>query len=354
MPELRILQVCPNDKPPFLELCAANERAAALIGARTQTVFFAPTVGVPLPTARYLNVDSHGPRTLRRRLDALFPDVCFDLVLAHRYRGFISVARSALRYRQLVGVAHEFGMMTSRRRRLTRRYLAPGATLAGVSAAVMQELPAPRCVLPNPVDVGALEASALDREAARAALGIPSRQTVIGVIGRLHYKKRPLLAVDTFRKVHRVLDDAELVFLGDGDLRSELEERIAQIGLGASVSLKGNVPNARTLLRAFDAVLVCSSDAEAFGMVVAEAAALGVPVVAAPAPGPAEILGPVPGCADSATPEGLAAELVERLTDPELPDVLVTRIRECLGLHAHAERLAQLIAGEQIQRRDET
>jgi glycosyltransferase involved in cell wall biosynthesis len=49
--------------------------------------------------------------------------------------------------------------------------------------------------------------------------------------------------------------------------------------------------NARSLLRAFDVLLIVSEDREAFGMVALEAMAAGVPVLAQTAPGPGFVLG---------------------------------------------------------------
>lgn len=309
--------------------------------AQLQTVFIAPTTGTPYEDAHYLNVESTRSLSLvRRRLTELVGDGYFDLVIAHRYRSIVAVARSRLNYGRMVGVAHEFGLLRSTTRKLTRKWLAPKAVLAGVSEAVTAELSEPRCCLPNPVDVDALAESALDRDAARTRLGIDRAGYVVGVVGRLHYKKQPALALDAFAQFE-ASHPAELVFLGDGELRGELEAR-AQSG---SVRFLGHVPNAHTLMRAFDCLLVCSSNAEAFGMVVVEAAALGVPVVSTPAPGPKEILGPVPGCARSATAGDLANMLRAVRDRPVSGDQLRERVRSCYGLRAHGERIKALIAG---------
>ena len=76
------------------------------------------------------------------------------------------------------------------------------------------------------------------------------------------------------------------MFVGDGALRPRLEAEA-----GENVVFAGFKSNARTLLRAFDVVLLCSTGREAFGVVLLEAMAGGVPVVLADQPGPRSVVG---------------------------------------------------------------
>ena len=74
--------------------------------------------------------------------------------------------------------------------------------------------------------------------------------------------------------------------MGDGTLRSELERKA-----GSQVVFAGFRPDARRLLSAFDALLSCSTEREAFGFAILEAMAAGIPVISADQPGPRFVLG---------------------------------------------------------------
>ena len=83
---------------------------------------------------------------------------------------------------------------------------------------------------------------------------------------------------------------AKLLILGEGELRSELEAIVRELGLNESVMLAGFIHNPLPYLRAAR-LFVLSSKWEGFGLVVAEALACGTPVVSTNCPsGPAEIL----------------------------------------------------------------
>lgn len=85
-----------------------------------------------------------------------------------------------------------------------------------------------------------------------------------------------------FPRVAARVPGARLVLVGEGDRRGELERRAAAEGLGGAVVFRGRLaPDdlARAYQRCAVAVLPSTSDAESFGMVLAEANACGRPVV---------------------------------------------------------------------------
>lgn len=84
--------------------------------------------------------------------------------------------------------------------------------------------------------------------------------------------------------------DAQLLILGDGPLRNEMENIRDNLGLSQSVYLPGFRPNPRAFFDYADA-FVLSSNWEGFGNVIVEALSAGVPVVSTNCQsGPAEIL----------------------------------------------------------------
>jgi glycosyltransferase involved in cell wall biosynthesis len=125
-------------------------------------------------------------------------------------------------------------------------------------------------VVPN----GAAFEAGLDRAAARAQLGINGSHPVVGWIGRLSHEKGPDLLLDA---VGTMATPAHVVFIGDGPMRRELEQRAGADGL--QVTFAGPIPDAARLLAAFD-VVALSSRQEGMPMVLLESMGARVPVAA--------------------------------------------------------------------------
>ena len=116
-----------------------------------------------------------------------------------------------------------------------------------------------------------------DRDAARAAWGIPSDAFVVGTLSRLVAYKG---VDDTLRALAMLPDpEARLRFLvaGDGPARAEFE-MLARETLGARAIFLGRVDDARQLYAASD-VFAMPSHMEGFGLVYVEAAFQNVPSI---------------------------------------------------------------------------
>ena len=301
---LEAIQLCPNDHPPFLDVCAGHARALELCGYTVRTAFF-ESRGFIRPSG----FDERFDVVPIERVLAFFRNDRPALLVSHRYRSYRAgvVLAQRLSIPVHVAVAHEFGFFDRFSRRWRRRIAGDGGCrFAGVSNAVADDLRATGVaapvVLPNPVDADEFRLALRSRADARAELGLPSGDFVIGVVGRLHPKKDPVRALRTFERYRPGNPGARLVFLGDGVLRGELERRA-----GAGVLLAGFRADARRLLRAFDVVLSCSTAREAFGLASLEAMVADVPVICADRPGPRFVLG------DSATYFDSDAELLGAL-----------------------------------------
>jgi len=127
----------------------------------------------------------------------------------------------------------------------------------------------------------------LDRDAARATLGLDTHGPVVGWIGRLTPEKGPELMVRAFAMVEE--ETAILVMIGDGQKREEVRRIAASLGVENRVLLPGIVPHASRLLRAFD-VLALTSRTEGTPMVLLEAMAAGTPIVTRAVGGVPEML----------------------------------------------------------------
>jgi glycosyltransferase involved in cell wall biosynthesis len=177
-----------------------------------------------------------------------------------------------------------------------------------------EERPAPEklLVIPNgiPVDVAAGPA---ERPA-----GVPVGARLVGMVGRLSWKKAVHHFLEAARRVREVRDDVAFVLVGDGPLRGALESEAARLGIGPHVHFLGERPAARALLGSLD-VLVVSSVIEGMPNVVLEALAAERPVVATRVGGIPEILTHEESglLVPPADPPALAAAVLRLLARPE-------------------------------------
>lgn len=329
----RVLQVCPNDHPPFVDVCRGYAAALASLGYDTATVFLENRGFLPA---------AHGfPGEIRFGLPN---DGDYAAIVAHRWGGFRASAHLPADVRILV--AHEFGLLRSWRRRVLWRRR-PGLVFAGVSSPVVDDISAHGIddvlVLPNPVDLDEYRTERFERDAAREALDLPIDATVIGVVGRLHPKKDPLRAITPFLRFRETHTAAQLVFLGDGELRDALGAAAAPY---PGIRLLGQVAGARRYFEAFDVVLGCATTSEAFGMVFLEAMAAGVPVVCADRPGPREILDSHGFYFDddvSMTAALARAAALDRVGRSNWASAAQARIRQKFSVFSLADRLQTLL-----------
>jgi len=133
--------------------------------------------------------------------------------------------------------------------------------------------------LPNFADVRA--APPVDRR----SLQTPADAVVALALGRFHANK----AFDVLLDAVAAVPGFYLWLGGEGELRGELEARIARLGLGERVRLLGWRDDVPALFAACD-IAVCPSRHEPLGNVILEAWAHRRPVIAAASAGPASLI----------------------------------------------------------------
>ncbi|RAL21122.1 glycosyl transferase [Lujinxingia litoralis] len=200
------------------------------------------------------------------------------------------------------------------------------AVSQGVAEALVEARVAPArriTTIYNPVELDQIEAASTQLPThpwLAGERGGRPRPLVLAV-GRLTPAKDYPNLLDAMARLKQT-HSARLLILGEGELRAELEARIADLGLEQDVAMPGFVSNPYACMARAD-VCVLSSRWEGFGNVLVEALAVGAPVVATDCPGgPGEIL--EGGRWGRLVPVGdalaLARALGEALDEDDAPD----------------------------------
>jgi glycosyltransferase involved in cell wall biosynthesis len=198
-------------------------------------------------------------------------------------------------------------------------------------------------VIPNGVDLTRWPAaSAEDRVAARAALGVDAGVPLAVAVGRLAPQKGQDVLLPAWTGVLESVPEAELVLVGDGPMRPALEAVETR-----RVRFAGDVDDVGPWLAAANATVIPSRWEAGLSLVAMESMATGRSVVATDVAGMAEGLSC--GCGTVVPVEdagALAAALAQRLADPSLADREGSagrrRVEERYGLRAASARMADL------------
>lgn len=150
-------------------------------------------------------------------------------------------------------------------------------------------------------------------------------------VGRYTYQKGFDLLLQAWAAVCREVSGWTLRIVGDGELRDELQQMVARLGVGDSVILARQSSDVQSLYRRA-AIYVMSSRYEGLPMVLLEAQAAGLPIVSFACPcGPSDVV--TDGRDGFLVPAGdtdaLAARLLTLMRDPAL--------RQRMGAAAYAD-----------------
>lgn len=126
-----------------------------------------------------------------------------------------------------------------------------------------------------------------------AARPIDPRSRTLVCVGRLSAQKGHLVLLEAFARAVASGVDAKLVLAGDGELRAQIQERIARDGLNERVEITGWIDESEIRRRILESrALIMASFAEGLPMVIMEAMALGRPAVATAIAGIPELVRP--------------------------------------------------------------
>jgi glycosyltransferase involved in cell wall biosynthesis len=163
------------------------------------------------------------------------------------------------------------------------------------------------------------------RAAERAALGIPEDRFLVGWLGRMTGIKRVDVLLEAFARLRAGGTDADLVLVGDGPLRNELQLYALELDIADRTHFVGYREDVGSVYASLDAVALSSAN-EGTPVAVIEALAAGVPAVATDVGGVSDV---VPdGVGGYLVPEDDAAQMAEKLALLAADDALRRRLGE--------------------------
>lgn len=197
-------------------------------------------------------------------------------------------------------------------------------------------------VVPNGIRVEAFQPVSPGRQASlRQALGLASRTRLIGSVGRLNWAKDQASLIRAFALVQRQLPDTVLLLIGDGELRTELQQCAAAEGLAERVHFLGDRSDVQQILSGLD-LFALSSLSEGYSMALLEACASALPIVATAVGGNSEIVrdGVSGRLVPASDPVALADAMTALLSEPSLAQALAAAARAWVEVEGSLERMA--------------
>jgi phosphatidyl-myo-inositol dimannoside synthase len=191
------------------------------------------------------------------------------------------------------------------------RVVVPSRYSARVACEVYGLSPSRVAVVPEPIDLAEWR-----RRFAAAARRASSRPTVLAV-ARMYPRKRLDDLLRASALLRRRIPDVEIRIVGDGPESDRLRRLRADLALGDTVTLLGEVSRAGLSVEYVSADCFCLPTVqEGFGLAFAEAMAAGLPVVA---------------CRAAAVPELVIDGATGVLVSPSRPDELAAALETLLG-----------------------
>ena len=132
--------------------------------------------------------------------------------------------------------------------------------------------------VPTGIDTGRFTPA--DKAAAKAELGLDPQQQHVGIVATLRSWKGHLFLLDAFAQLNR--PDLQLVIVGEGPMREQIEQKVAALGLGVNVRLAGQRNDPEHWLQALDVFCLPSYANEGVPQAILQAMLCGLPIVTTP------------------------------------------------------------------------
>ena len=152
------------------------------------------------------------------------------------------------------------------------------------------------------------------------------KKTIIASIGTLNEQKGMQYLIQAMPKVLREFPDSELIIIGQGPYKTELEKLAKKMKLSSKIKLTGFVKDVYDELQHVD-VYVQPSVSESFGLAILQAMSMGLPIVATNTGG---------------IPEVVTSGKTGILVEAKKPEVLANGLLELIRDHKKAQKMGKL------------
>ena len=119
-----------------------------------------------------------------------------------------------------------------------------------------------------------------DRQASRTQVGLPEATVIVGIVATLRSWKGHRFLLDAFASIQD--ERMQLVIVGDGPGRDNLQAQCRALGIEERVVMSGNQKDVATWMRSFDLFVLPSYANEGVPQALMQAMACGLPVITTP------------------------------------------------------------------------
>jgi len=181
----------------------------------------------------------------------------------------------------------------------------------------------------------------VDKAFVRNQLGLEADTRLIALVATLKEQKGHRYLIRALASIVPQHPDLHVLFIGDGELKEELQDQVNRLNLGGHIHFLGNRHDVPELLAASD-LFVLPSLWEGLSMALLEAMATGLPVVASKLSGTVQVI--TPNESGILVPPGDTRQLVQAieqlLNDPTLAQAMGTAARRRVAEEFSAQKQA--------------
>lgn len=134
-------------------------------------------------------------------------------------------------------------------------------------------------IIRNTIDTNCISYIEEDRSKLRKEFSIAEDDFVYGTVCRQTYQKNPYFTIDVFEQIAKNKENAKFVWVGTGELETEIKQYVKEKKLGSKILFIGNREDMAGIYSMMDGFIL-PSRYEGLGIVFVEAQACGVPVYA--------------------------------------------------------------------------